>query len=74
MSKVIRAWYERGVLKLLEPLELVEGEEVILEVKETPCRSELRRLIGIVKTTKPVREEDYYKHLIERGLIPRHQR
>ena len=32
MSKVIRARYEKGVLKPLEPLELQEGEEVRIQV------------------------------------------
>ncbi|MCE4599117.1 MAG: antitoxin family protein [Desulfurococcales archaeon] len=32
MSKVIRAKYEKGVLKPLEPLELQEGEEVRIQV------------------------------------------
>jgi len=69
LSKVVRARYENGVLKPLEPLELTEGEEVILEVKEKPS-SGLRRFFGIVKTSKPIREEDYYEHLSERGHIP----
>ncbi|MEB3779038.1 MAG: antitoxin family protein [Desulfurococcales archaeon] len=32
MFKVIRAKYEKGVLKPLEPLELREGEEVRIQV------------------------------------------
>ncbi len=32
MSKVIRARYEKGVLKPLEPLRLEEGEEVRIQV------------------------------------------
>ncbi len=34
MSKVIRARYEKGVLKPLEPLELREGEEVKVILEE----------------------------------------
>ncbi len=34
MSKVVRARYENGVLKPLEPLGLEEGEEVIVVLKE----------------------------------------
>ncbi len=41
MSKVIRARYERGVLRLLEPIELREGEEVLVRVE----RVEERRII-----------------------------
>ena len=33
MSKVIRVRYENGVLKPLEPVELQEGEEVIVSVE-----------------------------------------
>jgi len=33
LSKVIRARYERGVLKPLEPLKLGEGEEVKVIIK-----------------------------------------
>ena len=34
MSKVIRVRYEKGVLKPLEPLELEEGEETVVVLKE----------------------------------------
>ena len=34
LSKAIRVKYENGVLKPLEPLELKEGEEVIVVLKE----------------------------------------
>ena len=39
MSKVVRARYEKGVLKPLEPLELEDGVEVILEVREASGKS-----------------------------------
>jgi len=41
MSKVVRAKYEKGVLKPLEPVELKEGEEVIIRIE----RLEERRKI-----------------------------
>lgn len=69
MSKVVRARYEKGVLKPLEPLELAEGEEAVLEVRERPSEG-LRRFFGVIKTRKRVREEDYYEYLAERGHIP----
>ena len=69
VSKVVRARYEKGVLKPLEPLELAEGEEVVLEVKERPGEG-LKRFFGVIKMHKPVREEDYYEYLAERGHIP----
>ena len=34
MSKMVRVRYENGVLKPLEPLNLEEGEEVIVVLKE----------------------------------------
>ncbi len=33
MSKVIRARYEKGIFKPLEPIELEEGEEVVISIK-----------------------------------------
>jgi len=41
MSKVIRVKYENGVLKPLEPLELEEGEEVLVTVKR-----DIRKILG----------------------------
>ncbi|MCE4601535.1 MAG: antitoxin family protein [Desulfurococcales archaeon] len=43
MSKVIRARYERGVLKPLEPLEFREGEEVTIKIIEVGERRKLLR-------------------------------
>jgi predicted DNA-binding antitoxin AbrB/MazE fold protein len=34
LSKVIRVRYEKGVLKPLEPLDLEEGEEAVVVLKE----------------------------------------
>ncbi|MCD6300866.1 MAG: antitoxin family protein [Staphylothermus sp.] len=59
MSKVVRARYERGVLKLLEPVDLREGEEVIvrLETYEDRLRR-LRKYRGILgKASKEEIEE-----------------
>ena len=33
MSKVIRARYEKGIFKPLEPIELEEGEEVVISIE-----------------------------------------
>ena len=38
MSKVIRVRYEKGVLKPLEPLELSEGEELLVKIVEAEER------------------------------------
>ena len=42
MSRTVKARYERGVLKLLEPVELMEGEEVLVRVERV---EERRRII-----------------------------
>jgi len=47
MSKVIRVRYENGVLKPLEPLELEEGEEVLVTVKRD-IRKILKKYRGIL--------------------------
>ena len=59
MSRVVRAKYEKGMLKLLEPLDLKEGEEVIvrLETYEDRLRR-LRKYRGILgKASKDEKEE-----------------
>ena len=59
MSKVVRARYENGMLKLLEPVDLREGEEVIvrLETYEDRLRR-LRKYRGILgKASKEEIEE-----------------
>ena len=59
LSRVIRARYEKGVLKLLEPVDLREGEEVIvrLETYEDRLRR-LRKYRGILgKASKEEIEE-----------------
>ena len=52
MSKVIRVRYEKGVLKPLEPLELMEGEEVQVILK-TSEDSLAKRLYGVAKKRRP---------------------
>jgi len=47
MSKVVRAKYENGVLKPLEPLELEEGEIVQVRI-ERSLREKLKDIIGIL--------------------------
>ncbi len=42
MSRTVRARYERGVLRLLEPIELREGEEVLVKLERV---EEKRRLV-----------------------------
>lgn len=47
MSKVIRVRYENGVLKPLEPVDLEEGEEVLVTIKRD-VRRVLRKYRGIL--------------------------
>jgi len=42
LSRTVKARYERGVLRLLEPIELREGEEVLVRVERV---EERRRLV-----------------------------
>jgi len=48
VSRVIRARYENGVLRPLEPVDLREGEEVLVVVKEdlVEFARRIRRTIG----------------------------
>ena len=62
---MVRARYEGGVLKPLEPLDLKEGEEVTIRVERGP-----RRFFGIVgRADGRTREEEYHEHLSERANV-----
>jgi len=41
VSRVIKARYEKGVLKLLEPLQLREGEEVLVRIERPEDRRKI---------------------------------
>jgi len=45
MSLTVRAKYERGVLRLLENVDLRDGEEVIVIIRRKP---DIDRFIGIL--------------------------
>ena len=47
MSKVIRVRYENGVLKPLEPIDLEEGEEVLVVVKRD-TKKVLKKYRGVL--------------------------
>jgi len=47
LSKVIRVRYERGVLKPLEPVELKEGEELVVFIRRRRVREVLNKYVGI---------------------------
>lgn len=61
MSKIIRARYEKGVLKPLEPVELREGEEVRIRI-EGNVRERLKGIIGVLGESS---EEELEKYLEE---------
>ena len=61
MSKVIKARYEKGVLKPLEPLQLREGEEVRVRIEKS-IREKLEGLIGVLGESS---EEELRKYLEE---------
>ena len=41
MSKIVRARYERGALRLLEPVQLKEGEEVLVRIESFEDRKRI---------------------------------
>jgi len=61
LSKIIRARYEKGVLKPLEPVELREGEEVRIRI-EGNVRERLKGIIGVLGESS---EEELEKYLEE---------
>ncbi|AEM39690.1 protein of unknown function DUF104 [Pyrolobus fumarii 1A] len=58
MSRVVKAKYEKGVLKLLEHVELREGEEVKVRI-ERSLREKLRDLIGVLGESNDEELERY---------------
>ena len=61
MSKVIRVRYEKGVLKPLEPLDLKEGEVLLVSI-----RRPIRELFGILQKRNPrIKPEDVEKVIEE---------
>ncbi len=64
MSRVIRAKYEAGVLKPLEPLDIEEGEEVQVILK-TGRGSLTQRLYGIAKKRRLELTRNEFLEVIE---------
>ena len=50
VSKDVRARYEKGVLKLLDKVDLEEGEEVVISIRKD-VRSILRKYRGVLGRT-----------------------
>ena len=59
--RIVRARYEGGVLKPLEPLDLKDGEEVKIVI-ERRLRDKLKGLIGVLGESS---EEDLDRYLEE---------
>ncbi len=47
-AKVLRARYENGVLKPLEPVDLKDGEEVIVFIRRRSVREVLNKYVGLL--------------------------
>ena len=63
MSLTVRAVYEKGVLRLLEKVNLKDGEEVVVVIKKKPS---IDRFVGILgkASAKELEsyEEEVYTH------------
>jgi predicted DNA-binding antitoxin AbrB/MazE fold protein len=46
-AKVLRTRYENGVLKPLEPVDLRDGEEVIVFIRRRSVREVLNKYVGL---------------------------
>ena len=63
MSLTVRAVYEKGVLRLLEKVNLKDGEEVVVVIKKKPS---IDRFVGVLgkASAKELEsyEEEVYTH------------
>jgi len=57
VSKAIRVRYEKGVLKPLEPVELREGEEIVISIEEKKAVHGLAELIENLRKETPKTDE-----------------
>lgn len=60
MATVIRAIYEHGMLRPLDPLELKEGQEVQVQIQRSPTREELKAALADmdIRWADPTWDED----------------
>ena len=64
MSKIVRARYEKGVFKPLEPVDLEEGEEVQIVIR--PSESIADKFYGIARKHRPdIKREELLEVLEE---------
>ncbi len=64
MTKVVKAVYRNGVLELLEPVDLREGEEVYIVLKTSRERL-AQRLYGVAKKRRPNLTREEFLEVIE---------
>ncbi len=64
MAIIVRARYEKGVLKPLDELRLREGEEVIVAIRETSAPL-VERLWGIARRRRRITREEFLQVLEE---------
>ena len=64
MTKVVKAVYRNGVLELLEPVDLEEGEEVYIILKTSRERL-AQRLYGVAKKRRPNLTKEEFLEVIE---------
>jgi len=53
MARVIRVRYENGVLKPLEPVELREGEELVVIIRRRRVKEVLSKYVGMFGEASP---------------------
>ncbi|MCD6428772.1 MAG: antitoxin family protein [Desulfurococcales archaeon] len=62
MSLIVKAIYEKGVLKLLENIDLKDGEEVIVIVKRKPNIDKFVGMLGKASAKElEAYEEEVYR-------------
>lgn len=63
MSRTVRARYEKGVLRLLDPVDLREGEEIQVVIK--PRRGIVEKYYGIAKKRRPGLSKEDLERVLE---------
>ena len=63
MSRTVRARYEKGVLRLLDPVDLQEGEEIRVVIK--PGRRIVEKYYGIAKKRRPSLSKEDLERVLE---------
>lgn len=59
LSKVVKVRYEKGVLKPLEPINLREGEELVVFIRKRRVREVLDKYVGLFGEARVEELEKY---------------